>query len=1030
MKKLSTLLGGLAVWGTLLAQPVTIGTTTYDLQTNGANKSRLLVYDDGDVSALWTGSTSLAATFSDRGMFFNTRNAGTWGAFPTARIEGVRTGFGDIVRVGSYEVMLSHDGTNIRVYRNTTLGGTSWTETAGSVDITGLWPNAYCPEGTNDIYVVNANTGTPTQIYFSRSTDGGENWEVLEYVLPFLTPDEGFGAISGESYQIAVYGSDVYVLYGSVYTDLVLLHSYANGDPGTWESEIIWDNPLENYTGAVGEDTDFDGDGNVDTILTTDGNYEMLMTDDGTLHVFSGAYLMLDDDPTTAGWSYFPTVGGILYWKTGLVGMYYLDLVIDWNNADGLDDPYAGIGSQFAAYGAESFTTLPTATWDEATGRIYLTFVMPVEYTDQNGDPTLPNSESKCDLFGSYSEDGGESWTLPVNLTYNAFAGKENYFPMAYDRMVDGKVHVIWQQDNNPGTAVDPAPYTDPIHTNYIMYAAWDPARFDPYAPTVDFTYTLTPAGPSFNAVFNNLSVDAESYFWDFGDGATSTLEDPTHTYSEGVYNVCLTGYNVYGESTTCQEIIAVTPPTALFNFSGDPTVTFTDLSLNEPDTWFWDFDDGATSTETDPVHTFLFNGIYNVCLTVSNAGGSNTFCQNVVISSYAAPLANFTFTGDPTVTFTDLTSGDPTEWDWDFGDGATSTDQNPVHTYVTNGVYNVCLTATNALGSSTTCQDVVIATYVPPTVLFTYAGDPTVTFTDLSTEDPTSWSWDFGDGSFSTEQNPVHTFTADGTYNVCLTATNDIGSNTGCEAVVIGSYPAPEALFSYTGDPDVAFTDLSVNTTLWFWNFDDGSFSSEANPVHTFTSNGTYNVCLEASGPGGVDVYCEDVEVSNVVFVPVTDFDFFLGAGGAVSFVDVSTNSPTAWAWDFGDGATSTEQDPIHTYTTAGDYNVCLTASNAAGSDTECKIIGVTAIQDMHATTLQAYPNPASTVVSVTLPEPSAIVQIRIVNTLGQTVWQSANTPVIGSTLTLDVEHLAAGTYTVYMDTEDNRYVARLIVE
>ena len=1019
---------GVVAWGAVLAQPVTIGTTTYDLQTNSANKSRLHVYDDGKVSALWTGSTSLAATFSDRGMFFNKYNGTTWGGFPTARIEGVRTGFGEIINVGDHEIVLSHDGTNIRVYKNATIGGTSWTETAGSTDITGLWPNAYCPAGTNDVYVVNANASSPTQIYFSRSTDGGENWEVLEYVLPYLTTAEGFGAITAEAYQIAVYGSDVYVLYGASYTDLVLLHSDANGDPGSWTSEIIWDNPLENYTGLVGEDTDYDTDGDYDTILTTDGNIEMLITDDGTLEVFAPAYYMLDDDPTTAGWSYFPTISGFLYWKTGLVGMYYLDVLVDWKNDDGLDDPFAGIGQQFIAYGGESFTSMPSAAYDPVTGRLYLTYTMPVEYTDQFGDPTLPTSESKCDIFGTYSEDGGESWSYPVNLTYSAFKGKENYFPMVYDRVVDGKIHMIWQQDDNPGTAVDvPA---DPIHTNYILYSDWDPSRFDPYAPTVDYSYVLTAVGATFNATFTNLSTDAETYFWDFGDGGTSTLTNPTHTFAEGVYNVCLTGYNVYGEATICQEIIAVVPPVALFDYSGDPTVTFTDLSTDEPTSWYWDFDDGATSTEENPVHTYAFNGIYNVCLTVTNAGGTNTACENVIISSYAAPLANFSFTGDPTVSFTDLTGGDPTSWSWTFDDGGVSTDQNPVHTYATNGTYNVCLTATNALGSSTSCQDVIIDSYLPPTVMFSYTGDPTVSFTDLSTEDPTSWSWDFGDGSFSTEQNPVYMYAANGTYNVCLTASNAVGSTTGCEAVVISSYVAPDAMFTYSGDPDVIFTNLSVNSTSWFWNFDDGSFSSEENPVHTYTSNGTYNVCLESTGPGGVDVYCEDVVIGSVVTAPVADFNFFFGVGGSVSFFDNSSNSPTTWAWDFGDGGTSTEQNPVHVYTAGGSFTVCLEASNAGGGDDVCKVVDVTAIAGLNVTNLNVWPNPAEGAISIALPAITGDVQVAIFNTVGQKVVNSNIQAIQNQTLTINIGELASGAYTLYMTNGNAAYIGQFVKE
>ena len=1029
MKKLFTLfIAACSVLGAA-AQSTIVGTTTYDLQTNGGNKSRLLVHDDGTISTMWTGSTSPLTTFSDRGMFFNSYDGAAWGAFPAARIEPVRTGFGDIVKVGDHEVMFSHDGTNIRVYKNTELGGTTWSATAGTLDVTGLWPNAYCPEGTNDIYLVNANSGTPTQVYFSRSTDGGENWDVLEYVLPFLTTDEGFGTISGEAYQIAVYGDDVYVLYGASYTDLVLLHSDANGDPGTWTSEIIWDNPLENYTGAVGEDSDYDTDGDYDTILTTDGAYEMILTDDGTLHVFAGTMLILDDDPTTAGWSYFPSVGGILYWKTGVVGMFYLDVLIDWKNDDGLDDPYAGIGPAFGAYGGESFTTLPSGAYDPATGRIYLTYTMPVEYTDQFDDPTVASAESKNDIFGIYSDDDGDSWSFPVNLTYTAFADQENYFPMVYDRVVDGKVHILWQQDNDPGTAVDAVP--DGVHTNNMRYAAWDETRFMPYAPNVDFTYTLSPVGATFSAVFTNLSMDAETYFWEFGDGFTSTETNPTHIYAEGVYDVCLTGFNVYGEATVCETIVAVFPPTALFSFAGDPTVTFTDLSTNEPTSWFWNFDDGGTSTETNPVYTFAENGIYNVCLTVENAGGESTFCQNVIISSYAAPVANFSFTGDPTVTFTDLTIGEPTGWNWSFDDGGFSTDQNPVHTYATNGIYNVCLTAENALGTSTTCQDVVIGSYLAPTVLFNYSGDPAVTFTDLSTESPSGWSWDFGDGSFSIDQNPVHTYAANGSYTVCLTATNAVGSGTGCETVIIDSYAAPDALFTFDGDPDVTFTDLSTNDPFeWFWNFDDGTFSSEANPVHTYTENGVYNVCLEVTAAGGSDISCQDVEITTIVTAPVADFDYFFGVGTTVAFFDNSTNSPNSWEWDFGDGNTSTLQDPEHTYDAAGAYNVCLTSGNAGGSDTYCQIVTLTGINQLNQEVLNVFPNPAEATITIELPTLSEASTLTMRNELGQIVMVQEQLISNSSNATLNITSLPSGVYLITISNSSLNAVATFVKE
>ncbi len=140
-------------------------------------------------------------------------------------------------------------------------------------------------------------------------------------------------------------------------------------------------------------------------------------------------------------------------------------------------------------------------------------------------------------------------------------------------------------------------------------------------------------------------------------------------------------------------------------------------------------------------------------------------------------------------VAFTDASTGDPTAWAWDFGDGGTSTAQNPGHTYVAAGTYTVALTVTNAAGADTRVDaDCVTVDAVvggdPPVADFTYtrvngAAPLTVQFTDASTADPTVWNWVFGDGGTSTAQSPGHTYETAGTYTVSLTAHNAYGSDT-----------------------------------------------------------------------------------------------------------------------------------------------------------------------------------------------------------------------------------------------------------
>jgi PKD repeat protein len=153
------------------------------------------------------------------------------------------------------------------------------------------------------------------------------------------------------------------------------------------------------------------------------------------------------------------------------------------------------------------------------------------------------------------------------------------------------------------------------------------------------------------------------------------------------------------------------------------------------------------------------------------------------------APTADFT--GLPrtgtvpfVVKFSDASKGLPTSWSWDFGDGGRSTDRNPSHTYARSGTYAVTLTVSNAYGSDSETKTGFVTAGGKPAADFTAderrgVKPFTVTFTDLSAGNPTSWQWDFGDGTTSTEQNPVHTYQQEGAYDVTLTVSNSYGTDT-----------------------------------------------------------------------------------------------------------------------------------------------------------------------------------------------------------------------------------------------------------
>ena len=235
---------------------------------------------------------------------------------------------------------------------------------------------------------------------------------------------------------------------------------------------------------------------------------------------------------------------------------------------------------------------------------------------------------------------------------------------------------------------------------------------------TADFTANTTTGDAPLTVAFTDNSINASTYEWNFDDGsANSTEASPTHTFTNaGNYDVVLTAINGSDSSSTSQTITvnaASTGVSASFTAnvtSGDAplTVSFTDTSTNAA-SYEWNFDDGsANSTEASPTHTFTNAGSYNVVLTAINGSDSSSTSQTITVNAPSSnpPTASFdtneTEGSAPfTVQFND-TSSDADSLSWDFGDGETSTDQNPVHTYDSTGTYNVILTATNTDGDDT----------------------------------------------------------------------------------------------------------------------------------------------------------------------------------------------------------------------------------------------------------------------------------------------------------------------------------------
>ena len=414
-------------------------------------------------------------------------------------------------------------------------------------------------------------------------------------------------------------------------------------------------------------------------------------------------------------------------------------------------------------------------------------------------------------------------------------------------------------------------------------------------------------------------------------------------------------------------EIIVNTPP-PVASFTAVPTmgvvplkVTFIDQSTKNPANWKWDFGDTtAISTEKDPTHIYNHAGKYTVQLTVSNENGKNTkLKQDYIVVGYA-PVADFTAdkttnaTAPFTVSFSDQSLYNPISWTWNFGDDSTSTQENPIHTYQKEGNYTVSLLVANKFGQDECIKKKYITIGKKPVADFKYKQSEdtkslTVAFTDMSTNSPGSWKWDFGDGNTSSQKNPSHTYQDIGNYKVKLTVSNGNGSDSITKQVTVSKVSGSAPIAGFSANPTrgetpltVKFTDQSTNSPKnWQWDFGDGGTSIQQSPSHTYTSAGNYSVKLTVSNQYGSDSKTIPgyITVSNPGSKPVANFVADITSGTkplTVHFTDKSAGSPSSWSWDFGDGGTSNQKSPSHTYQKAGSYSVKLTVSNQYGSDTK----------------------------------------------------------------------------------------------
>lgn len=399
-------------------------------------------------------------------------------------------------------------------------------------------------------------------------------------------------------------------------------------------------------------------------------------------------------------------------------------------------------------------------------------------------------------------------------------------------------------------------------------------------------------------------------------------------------------------------------------------TVTFANNSTGGTGniSYVWDYGDGTSSYGIIPAPHAYYNGTYNACLFVSDSLANcwSSFCDSIVITGGVNPPCNVSISDsvynascDSCADGSVYIQASGGAWPYSF---VWNTGQTGYYlSGLSAGTYSVCVTDANGCTACTSVQ----VNVNPPCIIsagFTLntANDPLIAFTNTSTgTGQLFYSWNFGDGEYSSQTNPTNNFFYNDTYEVCLTVWDNANycEATSCQYVTItnaNSLPDCDLLVAgftvnTSNDPQVSFTNTSTGFSLlsYTWNFGDGNYSFDMDPIHTYQYNGEYIVSLFVSDDNGqcYDYILDTITINNTTPEPciaafVDSMDYF---GNSVAFYDYSSGNPTAWFWDFGDGTSSTQQYPYHSYAQPGTYTVCLTITTPVGTCSTCNSLVIT---------------------------------------------------------------------------------------
>ena len=480
-------------------------------------------------------------------------------------------------------------------------------------------------------------------------------------------------------------------------------------------------------------------------------------------------------------------------------------------------------------------------------------------------------------------------------------------------------------------------------------------------------------------SIFNNQSVNSFNNYWEISNGFNSNNQNLTYTFSDtGFFDIKLINESSYGcyDSIT-ESVQVIKPPSAIISLidsgCGPLLVDFNNSSQGNYLNFQWDLGNGQSSIDSLPDPVLYLSSVYHdttyyITLIVNNLCGIDTAFDSVLVnpspSSIFATDLDIKCSPDPFL-FIQTSYGNPDNFYWDFGDSSfaiytdSSSSSGFQHVYYYNGqydtTYTISLITENECGSDTSYHTI---TVLPNQVYAFFNTNLTsgcvpldVDFTQYTTPN-VSFSWDFGDGNFSTQYSPTHTFYNPGTFQVSFAVNDGCSYDTTYQTILVN--PLPNVNFGVSDsilceDETFYFNNNSINVSS-DWSFGDGNTSSLTNPNHSYQDSGSYMVLLQVTSLINGCKNADSMELISLI-KPIPNITATPSFGCMPLNVVFNNNSNNAayFNWDFGDGNNDNFINGSHTYLNAGNFTTSIIAT------------GLNGCQDSTSININVYPLPLS---------------------------------------------------------------------